>query len=113
MENRFRVFLSPMEISPRNVEKVNLASCVLHNFLRKKSPLKYTPAGSFDNEDIESRRIIPGSWRLNGADESNRADESMHSVNIAGSKNHSQNCKEIREKYFNTVGQVPWQEKFI
>ena len=99
-----------MEISPENVEKVTLASCVLHNFLRKKSPLRNTPAGSFYSEDIESGQIIPGSWRLNGAD------ESMHPVNVVGSNNHSQNCKNIREKYceyFNTFGQIPWQEKFI
>ena len=101
LANRFRIFLSPMEISQENVEKVTLASCVLHNFLRKKSPLRYTPAGCFDSEDIEPGRIIRGSWRLNGAD------ESIHSVNVVGSNNHSQNCKEIREnycEYFNTTG---------
>ena len=54
MANRLRIFLSPMEISPKNIEKVTLASCVLHNFLRKKFSLRYTPTGSFDNEDIES-----------------------------------------------------------
>ena len=110
MANRFCIFLSTMEISPENVENVTLQICVLHKFLRKKLPLRYTPAGSFGSEDIESGYIIPGSYRLNGSD------ESMHSVNVVGSNNHSQNCKEINEKYceyFNTVGQVPWQEKFI
>ena len=109
MANKF-LFLSSMEISPENVEKVTLASCVLQNILRKKSPLKYTAAGSFDSEDIESGRKIPRSWSLNGTD------ESMYSVNVVGSNNHSQNCKEIREKYceyFNTVGQVSLQEKFV
>ena len=108
--NRFRIFLSPMEIWPENVKKVPLASCVLHNFLLKKWPLRYTPAGSFDSEEIESGRIILGRWRFNGVD------ESMPSVSIVGSNNHSQNCKEIRERYceyFYTVGQVPWQETFI
>ena len=104
MPNIF-LFLSPMETSPENVEKVTLDSCVLQNILRKKSPLKYTSYGSFDSEDIESGRIIPGNWRLN------RADESMYSVNVVGCNNHFQNCKETREKYceyFNTVDQVSW-----
>ena len=112
MANRLRIFLSPMEISPKNIEKVTLASCVLHNFLRKKFSLRYTPTGSFDNEDIQSGWIIPESWRLNV----NGVDKSIHSVNVVDSNNHSQNCKEIWEKYceyFNIVGQVPWQEKFI
>ena len=61
MANRFRIFLSPMEISPENVDKVTVASCVLHNFLHKKLSLRYTAGGSFDSEDIESGRIIPGS----------------------------------------------------
>ena len=88
MANRFHIFLSPMEISPENVEKVILASCVLHNLLRrKKLSLRYTPSGSFDSEDIECGRKIPGSWRLNGAD------EIMHSVNVVGSNSHFQNCK--------------------
>ena len=83
---------------------------VLHNILRKKSPLRYAPASRFESEDIESGRIILGKWSLDGGD------ESMHSVNVVRSNNYSQNYKEIREKYceyFNSVGQVPWQEKFI
>ena len=35
MANRFQIFLTAMEISPENVEKVTPASCVLHNFLIK------------------------------------------------------------------------------
>ena len=43
-----------MRLSPKNFEKVVFASCVLHNILLEKSPLHYTPPGSFDNEDIDS-----------------------------------------------------------
>ena len=32
LANRFRVFLSPLSLTPENVEKVALASCALHNF---------------------------------------------------------------------------------
>ena len=60
---RFRIFLSPMSISPKNAEKVVLASCVLHNYLRTKIPLRYTPNGSFDNVHSENETVQPGSRR--------------------------------------------------
>ena len=60
MANRFRLFLSPMLLSPDNVEKVTLASCVFHDFLREKSPLQYTPPGSFDSECLENSTAIYG-----------------------------------------------------
>lgn len=40
MANRFQILLTAMEISLEIVEKVTPASCVLHNYLHKKSPLK-------------------------------------------------------------------------
>ena len=53
--NRFGIFLSAMELSPENVEKVTLDGCVLHNFLREKPPASYTPPGSGD--------VQHGDWR--------------------------------------------------
>ena len=55
LANRFRVFLSPI-LSPGNTEKIVLASCVLHNYLRTKSPKRYTPNGCIDTEDIRRYR---------------------------------------------------------
>ena len=109
LANRFRVFLSPMLLSPENVEKVVLASCALHNFLREKSPLRYTPPEIFDGEDQETGRIIPGSWRSNGEN------KVFHSVNFSGSNNYNRQSKDIRDRfceYFITDGKVPWQDKF-
>ena len=36
LASRFRVFLSPIQLSPESVERVVLGSCALHNFLRSK-----------------------------------------------------------------------------
>ena len=110
LAQRFRVFLSPIHVAPENVEKVTLASCVLHNYLREKSPLHYTPRGSFNNEDINTGRIIPGNWRTN--DDA----ENLRSADIIGSNNYSQACKELRDRFcehFNTIGKIPWQESFV
>ena len=65
---------------------------VLHNILRKKSPLRYAPASRFESEDVESGRIILGKWSLDGSD------ESIHSVNVVGS-----NTPKIIKKYEKSI----------
>lgn len=41
LANRFRVFLTTINIQPKSVEKAVLASCILHNILRDKRPEQY------------------------------------------------------------------------
>ena len=62
LANRFRIFLSPILLSPENVEILTLACCTLHNFLRDKAPLRYTP-GNFDVENLERGELQHGYWR--------------------------------------------------
>ena len=62
LANRFRVYLSSMQISVENVEKVTLASSVLHNYLCEKVGIRYTPPGSFDAEDWQNGKINGGDW---------------------------------------------------
>ena len=50
LASRFRIFLTTIPLTAENMQKVVLASCVLHNFLRTKS-LRYTPASSVDVEN--------------------------------------------------------------
>lgn len=110
LANRFRVLLSPIWLSPDNVEKVTLACCVLHNFLRDKSPGTYSPPGSFDTECPEDGTVNDGEWRQEGNE------SSMRSLGVLGGRNYSCDAKETRDsfcRYFNTVGSVPWQEKFV
>ena len=106
--NRFRVFLSPISLSPDNTEEIVLASCVLHNYLRTKSPKRYTPNGCIDTEDIREGIVIEGEWHNEGG-------SSLISVVREGGRNYSNSAKEIRGEfctYFNTTGSVHWQEKF-
>ena len=60
LASRFRIFLSPMSISPKTPEKVVLASCVLHNYLRTKIPLRYTPNDSFEKVHSENEAVQSG-----------------------------------------------------
>ena len=102
MANRFRVFLSPLQLSPKNVEKVTLASCVLHNFLRDKAPAKYTPPFSFDREDLESGEIHLGDCRCSSE---------LENLNISGRNTYTKTAKEVQDgfsEYFSSPeGSVP------
>lgn len=106
LANRFRVFLSPILLSPVNAEKVVLCSCALHNYLRIKSPTRYTPPGSLDME-MDDGTTRPGDWRSEGV---------MTPLGQQCGNRYTYDAKEIRElfcNYFNNHGQVPWQNKFI
>ena len=50
------------------VERVVLATCALHNYLRDKVSMTttYTPRGIVDMEDISTGAICKGSWRADG-----------------------------------------------
>ena len=50
LSSRFGVFQKPIPLEPEKVEKIVMAACVLHNFLRNKPSLRdfYTPQESFD-----------------------------------------------------------------
>ena len=53
LANHFRIFLSPILLSPENVEILTLACCTLHGFFHDKVPLRYTSPGSFNVENLE------------------------------------------------------------
>ena len=65
MANRWRVFLTPIQLSPTFVEDLTLAALTLHNFLRSNTVSKqiYSPKGLADEEDISTGEVVPGSWR--------------------------------------------------
>ena len=49
-----------MSVSPKNAEKVVLVSCVLHNSLRTKIPLRYKSNSNFDNVQSENETVHHG-----------------------------------------------------
>ena len=62
MAAKFRVLLHCIENQPRQAEVMVTAICVLHNFLRAKSPNVYMPPGTLD-EEVGDNHFNPGSWR--------------------------------------------------
>ncbi|XP_075208070.1 uncharacterized protein LOC142312966 [Anomaloglossus baeobatrachus] len=48
MANRFRVFHMPIDLKIESIDSVVLACCVLHNFLRQRDAILYSPPGFVD-----------------------------------------------------------------
>jgi hypothetical protein len=57
---RFGAFKTHINIQLDNIKYVVMASCALHNFLRRISPDTYTPSVCFDIEDLENGTITAG-----------------------------------------------------
>lgn len=106
MAARFRVFHTAINMKLENIEKVVLACCALHNFLRRNNPNKYCPSECFD-EDLERGELVPGL---------RATQEVFVDLQRGQNRNATSTAKEIREQfknYFCNEGRVPWQDKFI
>ena len=62
LTSRFQLFLTTINLSPDNVEKVVLASCALHNYFRTKAGDRYTPTSFLDTVSADGV-ITDGDWR--------------------------------------------------
>uniref|UniRef100_A0A8C4WX70 DDE Tnp4 domain-containing protein n=1 Tax=Eptatretus burgeri TaxID=7764 RepID=A0A8C4WX70_EPTBU len=106
MANRFRVLLSPMGIAPDKVEKVLMASCALHNFLRHRAPSTYMSVA--DSENDITHAVTPGVWH---------DDPVLSQASLPRITNPSNRAKEQRDyicSYVNShTGAVPWQWHMI
>jgi len=105
LTSRFSVFQKTNALEPDKDEKVVLAACVLHNFLRSKpsSMNIYSPPDYIDRENQEI--VIDAEWRQN-------AGNCLPNILQQGGNRSTLEAREIRDKlcdYFNTNGEVPWQ----
>lgn len=102
LSNRFRVFLTPISLSPGKVVKVVLACTALHNYLRRDFGSQYTPEGAVDSEDFRRATIIPGDWRM--------APQLLELQRCgSGSTTIGNNIRTQYMDYFNAEGAVQWQ----
>ena len=107
LANRFRVYESAFPLLPEKVEKIVLATCVLHNFLRSKSSARaiYTPPDILDREDPKTHEVRGGSWRESSSN-------GMVAVARQSGNRPPTAAKDIQDElkdYFNEQGKVDWQ----
>ena len=105
---RFRIFRRPILRKPEIVVSITKATVALHNYLLDHEN-RYCPLGFADTDMIISHR--PGDWRNEVQNH-----EGLVSISKQGSNNYSQSASQVRDKYckyFNTIGGVVWQWKFV
>lgn len=104
LANRFRILLSTINLSRDKVVLVTQSCCALHNFIKQEMP---NVVASEADIEVDGGEVIHGSWR------SSR--ETLQSINIRRGRpnNRSLQIREEFKLYFNTHGQVPWQENMI
>lgn len=106
--SKFRIFEKPIPLKPEKVDKVVLACCALHNWLRKTGTA-YVPFGLIDYEDVEHRRE-PGTWR------DVRSNALLNIEHLTGDRNPARAASKKRDdycKFFNEEGAVPWQGRMV
>ncbi|XP_015905945.1 uncharacterized protein [Parasteatoda tepidariorum] len=107
---RFEVLqrVNPLDI--KKVESIVLACCALHNYLRKTSSAsRYSPPNFFNRENTQEGAINQAPW-------SDHSYAGIRGVARQSSSFSSLNAREVRDElcsYFNGVGKVPWQDRFI
>ena len=107
LTSKFRVLQSLVYLAPDKVEKVILASVVLHNMLMRNHSNIHVPSGFLDEEDVENGELLPGMWRL---------DNRMTDIPPNNDVCHLEDTLKVRQiftDFFNKEGSVPWQEKMV
>lgn len=106
LASRFAVFKKAIPLEPEKAEKVILACCTLHNFLRSKPYSRglYTPTEYMDQENTDTGFVTQAEWRQNGP--------GMVGLLPQGGNRTTLEARDVRDELcdcFNSDGQVPWQ----
>ena len=111
LASRFRVLQRAINLCPQKVDKIVLACCALHNYLRRHPTARatYSAPGSLDVEDLDSGVVNPGRWRQEGL---------WIDCDLIrqGSNNCTCEASEVRDRlhdYVNFEGKVPWQNRIV
>lgn len=106
---RFRVLSNVMLLDPKNVKKVVLSCCIMHNILRTHS----TTASNYilnhvDFENVNNGQIVQGNWRF----------ERIEMLPLESSRSNRAASEAIRLRdtlcnHFNTIGAVPFQNNIF
>lgn len=107
LASRFQVLQTSMRVNLDTVEKVVLACCVLHNYLRKKSPTYLTPS-SVDWEDVSSEQLVEGEWRQHV-----RELLGLQSLRKGPQETLAEVFRGYYKDYYNNEGKVEFQERMI
>lgn len=108
LASRFRVFLTPINLSPRKVTDIILAACTLHNVLTDIRRHIYTQRETYLVQESDSNRLEERA--LENVDE-------FHMYGLHRQRNQdTMDGREVRnalKDFYNGPGKVPWQERMV
>lgn len=103
LTSKFRIFNRPINLKLENIEKVVMASYVLHNFFRKKLGEHYVSRTNYEVENSEFD-APPDTMGC------------LLSLEKGQNRNATESAKEVRntyKEYFISGGAVEWQNNLI
>ena len=102
LASKFRVFQSPINLSPNTIPHVVRAACVLHDYIRKREGVLFLNTGEPSAE---------------GSHPTDSALWSQDELNTTTTTNRSSvEALAVREKfknYFNNSGKLEWQDSYL
>lgn len=105
LASRFRVLLTPINLSPDKVTKIVLAACSLHNLLVEQKKHFYT-----------QKEVFTMSEGISNFLEERALEETPEmtplSRQIDYGHRHGREVRETFKTFYNGVGKVPWQDKY-
>ncbi|XP_017154003.1 putative nuclease HARBI1 [Drosophila miranda] len=104
MSSRFRALQTEIKLEASMVEKLVIATSILHNFLVREEP-EYLKG--LEKEDTDLVTLIPGEWRKNTL----FMELAPHGapIQLDGSENVACSIRDGFTMYLNASGAVPWQ----
>ena len=93
-------------MAPTTAQYVVLASCALHNYMRKESVVEYAPPGYADTVDPITDVIVDGGWRseVPAAPQRSHPSRTLDGLDVQNEF----------VKYFNSAeGSLEWQHAYI
>ncbi|KAM4045321.1 uncharacterized protein ACNLHF_009133 [Anomaloglossus baeobatrachus] len=108
MANRFRVFHTSINLKLESIDSVVLACCVLHNFLRQRDTVAYSPPGFGDSVNTANGAVEPGEWRQDTA-----AIADLQTFAHGRNTHDAKTCREKYCEYFTGPGAVTWQQQIL
>ncbi|GAB1867755.1 DDE Tnp4 domain-containing protein [Camponotus japonicus] len=115
LSSRWRIYRKPINMHPKYVDTVVMATICLHNFIKLEEdciPEKnriYCPANFVDTED-NAGYIIPGEWRRNIQSAlRDIAPTAMHRETTSAYKQRDQ----AADYFLTPPGEIAWQYKYV
>lgn len=107
MASRFRIFHTSINLKLESIEKVVMACCVLHNYLRRKCSSSYILPHNLDEENFGNGEVTLGL---------RAAPVVFGDLQRGPNRNYGETAKNVRETfltYLNGEGRVAWQNNIV